>query len=320
MLYYDHNVRIFLFQDDDFSLMSKQDLAWSRSFIECLHKKGIADKILWKINCRSDEVKYDFFRDLQTAGLYMVYLGIESGNSTGLKILNKHISVEQNLHAVKILKQVGLSYDFGFMLFDPSSTIELVIENVGFLKEICSDGSATASFGKTLPYAGTDLDDKMRRENRLYGERWSKDYRFLDKETEDLFGFLCSVFYPWVFGSQSLQAQLRWAKFEIEVLKKFYPNTCGLNEHIERIRFLIHWYNKIFCRIIEDSAETIHSSDSHRTYALDGIQAAAEEQRHWLEDEIALQRQSFYTDSDFPLSLVLGEEYGVVEMRKNKQI
>ena len=312
MLYDDHNVRIFLFQDDDFSLMTQRDLAWSRSFIECLHKEGIADRILWKINCRSDEVKFDIFNELHSAGLYMVYLGIESGNDTGLKMLNKHISVEQNLQAVEILKRIGLSYDFGFMLFDPSSTIELVLENVRFLKKICGDGSATVSFGKTLPYAGTDLEDHMRQENRLCGDRWATDYKFLDHQTEDWFGYLCGVFYPWVFGGQSLQAQLRWAKFEIDVLKKFYPNTMGLNEHLERIRFLAHWYNEILSRVIEDSAEIVLFSDSHHTCALESIQAAAEEQRQWLEDELALQRQSFYTDAGFPLELVLGEQYSAV--------
>jgi hypothetical protein len=87
----------------------------------------------------------------------MVYLGIESGNEEGLQALNKNISVEQNISAVRVLKSLGLRYDFGFMLFDPSSTIETVLENIRFLRKICGDGSATASFGKTLPYSGTEL-------------------------------------------------------------------------------------------------------------------------------------------------------------------
>lgn len=312
MLYDHHNVRIFLFQDDDFSLMTKRDLIWCRRFIKCLHEEGIANQIVWKINCRSDEVKFKTFNELRSAGLYMVYLGIESGNKMGLKMLNKHISVEQNLKAVNILKRVGVSYDFGFMLFDPSSTIKLVLENVRFLRKICGDGSATASFGKTLPYAGTDLEENMRQEGRLSENLWAPDYSFLDHQTEDWFNYLCEVFYPWVFGGQSLQAQLRWAKFELDILNKFYPTTSGLDNHIERIRFLIHWYNEIFCRIIEDSAEIILNSDLHSAYALKSIQSASEEQRQWIEDQLAIQRKSFFTDAEFPLELVLGEDYKAV--------
>jgi anaerobic magnesium-protoporphyrin IX monomethyl ester cyclase len=313
MLYDDHNVRIFLFQDDDFSLMTKRDLMWCRRFVKCLHKAGITNKILWKINCRSDEVDYKIFKELNSAGLYMVYLGIESGNKVGLKMLNKHISVEQNLNAVDTLKRLGMSYDFGFMLFDPSSTIERVLENVHFLRKICGDGSATASFGKTLPYAGTDLEKLMQQEGRLSKDRWTPDYTFQNQETEDWFHYLCGVFYPWVFGGQSTQAQLRWAKFELDVLKNFYPATKGLDDHIESVTFLIHRYNEIMFRVIEDSAEIILSDHSHQAYAFESIQSASEEQREWIEDQLAIQRKSFFTDADFPLELVLGDNYQAVE-------
>lgn len=311
VLHDEYGVRIFLFQDDDFSLMSKRDLAWSRRFIKCLHDDGLAKEIMWKINCRSDEVDLEIFTELRSAGLYMVYLGIESGNEAGLQTLNKHISVEQNLQAVEILKSIEMRYDFGFMLFDPSSTIELVLENVRFLRKICGDGSATASFGKTLPYAGTELEDRMRQEGRLRGDRWAPDYSFLDNRTEEWFVYLCEVFYPWVFGGQSLQMQLRWAMFEEDVLKRFYPATPGLHEHTQRLGFLVHWYNEIFCRIIEDSAEIIRSSDANKAYALKSIQSASVEQRQWLEDQLALQRQAFFSNTGFPLDLVVGEAFGV---------
>jgi anaerobic magnesium-protoporphyrin IX monomethyl ester cyclase len=59
----------------------------------------------------------------------------------GLKVLHKQISVDQNLRAVEILKQVGLLFEFGFMMFDPSSTLESIRANVRFLRAIIGDGS-----------------------------------------------------------------------------------------------------------------------------------------------------------------------------------
>lgn len=306
-LYDEHGVRIFLFQDDDFSLMSKRDRQWTWRFLDCLSQSGMAGNIIWKISCRSDEVEPEIFSALRDGGLYMVYLGIESGNEAGLKTLNKHITVQQNLKAVEILKGLGLRFDFGFMLFDPSSTIDSVLENTRFLKEICGDGSATASFGKTLPYSGTDLEEQMRQEGRLRGDVRYPDYSFLDHQTETWFNYLCEVFYPWVFGDHSLQAQLRWAIFEQDVLDRYYPQAPGLQAHKERLAFLIHWYNEIYCRIVEDSADYFRSPYTKDTRALASIRSAAEQQREWIEKELALERQAFFTEARFPLELVVGK-------------
>ncbi|MDD1654973.1 MAG: B12-binding domain-containing radical SAM protein [Methanomicrobiales archaeon] len=306
-LYHGYDVRIFLFQDDDFSLLSARDREWSGRFVDCLRQSELDGKVIWKISCRSDEIEPEIFTAFRSVGLYMVYLGIESGNEAGLQTLNKHIRVEQNLNAVQVLKNLGLRYDFGFMLFDPSSTMETVLENIRFLKNICGDGSATVSFGKTLPYAGTDLEARMRQEARLCGDPWSPDYRFLEERTGAWFSYLCEVFYTWVYGGQSLQAQLRWGMFEADVMNRFYPSTAGLDEHRGRLTFLVQWYNEIYCKIVEDSAEVFRSADSESRYALMSIRSAAEQQRRWLEDQVALQRQSFFTHSGFPLELVVGE-------------
>jgi len=306
MLFREHQVRVFLFQDDDFALMSKRDREWSWRFLDLLRETEMAGSILWKISCRTDEVEPEIFAALHEAGCSLVYLGIESGNPVGLLTLNKHISVQQNLQAVEILKSLGISYDFGFMLFDPSSTIELVLENVRFLRQVCDDGSATASFGKTLPYAGTDLEQQMRREGRLRGDIRYPDYSFLDPRTEDWFNYLCDIFYPWVFGGQSLQAQLRWALFECDVLNKFYAGIPGIKEFQANVRFLTHWYNHIFCSIVEDSAAAFgpacQSSNIQRS-----IHVAADQQQEWLVNELARQRRDFFTKSTIPLEFVVGK-------------
>ena len=40
------------------------------------------------------------------------------------------------LAAVRLLKSLGIRFEFGFMLLDPSSTFASVRANVGFLREI----------------------------------------------------------------------------------------------------------------------------------------------------------------------------------------
>ncbi|HVN75414.1 MAG TPA: radical SAM protein [Thermoanaerobaculaceae bacterium] len=305
-LYGEHNVRIFLFQDDDFSLMSARDRQWAAAFLDGLSRSPLAGKIIWKISCRADEVEPGIFAAFRTAGLYLVYLGIESGNPVGLSGLNKGITVAQNLRAVETLKKLGIHYDFGFMLFDPSSAVDTVLENVRFLRRICGDGSATASFGKTLPYAGTDLEQQMRAEGRLRGDVTRPDYSFLNPRTERWFAYLCEVFHPWVYGGDSLQSQLRWAQFERDVAEHFYPDAPGLADHGRRLDFLVGWYNNIFCRIVEDSAEVFKAGLLSVDPALASIRSAAERQRAWVEEQLARQRHQFFTRSGIPLGTVLG--------------
>ena len=58
---------------------------------------------------------------MQDAGLYFVYMGLESGTEEGLGTLNKEITVEQNLRAVASSRRSASGIEFGFMLFDPST-------------------------------------------------------------------------------------------------------------------------------------------------------------------------------------------------------
>ena len=67
-------------------------------------------------------------------------MGIESGVEQGLEVLNKEMSVEQNLTGVQTLKDVGINFGYGFMLFDPTSSFDSIRENVKFLRAIVGDG------------------------------------------------------------------------------------------------------------------------------------------------------------------------------------
>ena len=112
-------------------------------------------------------------------------MGIESGVEAGLQVLHKQMTVEQNLNGVRILKELGLAFSYGFMLFDPSSTFESVRQNIGFLRRIVGDGSAGALFCRMLPYGGTPIRDQLAREGRLRGDVTHPDYDFLDLRLND---------------------------------------------------------------------------------------------------------------------------------------
>ncbi|HEX3436220.1 MAG TPA: radical SAM protein, partial [Pseudacidobacterium sp.] len=180
-LHRERRITIFLFQDDDFPLFGPVWRRWAADFVKELHSSGLSQRVIWKMNCRADSVDPEVFAALRDAGLYLVYMGLESGNDEGLKTLHKQITVEQNLRAVEILKQVGLMFEFGFMMFDPSSTLQSVRQNLNFLRAIVGDGSAAAVFCRMLPYDGTPIKDELEAAGRLRGDICYPEYDFLEE-------------------------------------------------------------------------------------------------------------------------------------------
>ena len=70
---------IFLFQDDDFPVRGAFGRRWIDEFTRALDGEGWIGRTLWKISCRADEIDPELFAQMRTAGLYAVYLGLESG-------------------------------------------------------------------------------------------------------------------------------------------------------------------------------------------------------------------------------------------------
>lgn len=254
MLHDEQGATIFLFQDDDFPLAGPVWKRWTREFLSELHRAGLLGRVIWKISCRADVVETELFTEMREAGLYMVYMGLESGSEAGLDVLHKQISVEQNIRAVNTLKSIGVGYAYGFMMFDPSTTFESIGENVKFLRAITGDGSAGAVFCRMLPYDGTPIKATLAAEGRLRGDVCNPDYAFLDPRLEDFYAALRDVVEVtgWIHGHRALSPQLSWAWNEIAVLERLFPPLPGMEEYKQKLREITAASNEILFRVVED--------------------------------------------------------------------
>lgn len=79
--------------------------------------------------CKSKEI----LKALKDAGLYRIYLGIESGSQKILDKMNKRTTVQENLDSINLLKSLGIDCTYGFIMFTPWTTEEDIQENVEFL-------------------------------------------------------------------------------------------------------------------------------------------------------------------------------------------
>jgi radical SAM superfamily enzyme YgiQ (UPF0313 family) len=249
----EHAVRVFLFQDDDFPLWGKAGRRWAEELVGRMHDSGLAGRTLWKISCRAEYVDPELFGILRDAGLFLVYMGIESGVEQGLQILHKQMSVEQNLAAVRTLKQLGILFSYGFMLFDPSSTFESVRENVNFLRQIVGDGSAPATFCRMLPYGGTPIRDLLEKEGRLRGDLTHPDYEFLDLRLNQYHRVLSDTVRPWIHN-EGLSHTLSCTWDELEAVARLVPGVRGAPAYRATLKAITAESNeRLFCLVEQSS-------------------------------------------------------------------
>jgi anaerobic magnesium-protoporphyrin IX monomethyl ester cyclase len=257
MLYDQHDITLFLFQDDDFPVYGAKWRQWARDFCDELHRTGLADRILWKISCRADAVDADLFARMRDSGLYLVYMGLESGNEAGLVSLNKSITVEQNIAAVDTLKRLGIRFEFGFMLFEPSTTFATVREDLAFLRRIVGDGSTAAGFCRMVPYDGTPIKDELIKAGRLRGDVCNPYYDFLDPKLGEFCYDLGQVLKVtgWMHGLDSVSQTLNVASSEFAVMERLFPRLPDIDDYRMTLKAITRSSNALLFAVIEDMAD-----------------------------------------------------------------
>ncbi|MDQ1471083.1 MAG: anaerobic magnesium-protoporphyrin monomethyl ester cyclase [Bryobacterales bacterium] len=254
------NARVFLFQDDDFPLWGNAGRRWADELIGRIQDSGLTESTVWKISCRGEYVEPELFSRLRDAGLFLVYMGIESGVDQGLKILHKEMTVEQNLAAIRTLKEIGIQFSYGFMLFDPSSTFDSVRENVGFLRKIVGDGSAAATFCRMLPYGGTPIRDHLAKEGRLRGDLTHPDYEFLDTRLNQYYLLLDRAMAPWIHND-GISNEFNYALDEFQAMRRLVRGLEQTEVYGNELRSLIGEMNERLFRLVEESSFLFESGD-----------------------------------------------------------
>ncbi|QNI34123.1 cobalamin B12-binding domain-containing protein [Alloacidobacterium dinghuense] len=272
MLHEERGISLFLFQDDDFPVFGPAWHRWTREFLAELYRQDLPSHILWKINARADAVDPDLFAEMRDAGMYLVYMGLESGSEEGLVTLNKSITVQQNIRAVDCLKELNILFDFGFMLLDPSSTFQSILENVAFLRRIVGDGYMAAEFCRMIPYDGTPIKEQLAQQGRLRGDVCNPDYDFLDPRLHDFYAAVSELLNitGWIHGLQALSPQLKNLWSEFAVIERLFPSVPDIQAYKSELRQITKASNEVLFQVVEDLAYAFIEDrrPNHSQYAL----------------------------------------------------
>ncbi|MFQ5740488.1 MAG: B12-binding domain-containing radical SAM protein [Acidobacteriota bacterium] len=212
-LHRQRGVRVILWQDDDFLAGGRLAVRWAHDIASECVARGLHHHLRWKFSCRSDEVKSETLEPLVEAGLTHVYLGVEAGDEADLKDMNKLLKPDVHLRAGEVLRGLGLSFDFGFMLLQPWSTIQSVRNNIQFLREFAGDGASAAGFCRMLPYVGTAVEARLKAEGRLKRRDLQADYSFLEPRLDAFYQWLLDTFEERNFTTSGTLNLLRMLLF-----------------------------------------------------------------------------------------------------------
>jgi radical SAM superfamily enzyme YgiQ (UPF0313 family) len=188
-IYENHGERYFYFADANFFGPGRKGKERAGELAGLLVDNGL--NIKFGIECRVNDVEEKTIGALVKAGLVDVFLGVESGSQRSLTKFRKHTTVEENKSAIYTLRKYGIEPNYGFIMFEPDSTLAEVRANFEFLKEMemLKIPSITAHLlhHKQTIFQGT-FDYKMKSNGSKTGSEimYECDYEFKEKSVEAL--------------------------------------------------------------------------------------------------------------------------------------
>lgn len=142
------------------------------------------------------------------SGCKLLFIGFESISLQGLKEAHKRINKPQEYtQAIKLFHKYGIGVLGAFIFGFDSDDKSVFEETLRFTQEVKLDG---AQFTILTPPPGTELMEKLEKENRTINKNWQ------------CYDFTTSVFQPEKITQKELEAGRKWA------LQKFYSKRSIL--------------------------------------------------------------------------------------------
>lgn len=162
----DHGIRYFYLWGDTVTLNAK---AFSE-FCEELIARDL--DVHWFANARADNlVDLEYVKRLRRSGCWMLSMGIESESDAVRKDMMKRLERQKIQQAFQNLRTTGIK-SFAFFIYGyPGETPESMEQTTRYAIELDAD---FANFYPAVPYPGTALFQKARRDGLLTTEDWTR--------------------------------------------------------------------------------------------------------------------------------------------------
>lgn len=171
---YPDNIR-YRFIDPDFFGSASEE--YSRRVLELasLIQKHVPGIELYVEARVVDIRRRDVIDALRQSGLKEVYLGIESGSEKILTHMGKHSSVADTINATRLLDDLSINYQYGYMMVTPWTEYQDVVDSLALLR-IIGKVQFDKLFNELYLIPGTVLVEQVRKKCRLIREEGTGYY------------------------------------------------------------------------------------------------------------------------------------------------
>ncbi len=202
-----YGIREIVFEDDVFLLDRKRVV----SFCEKLLENHI--KISWSCNARADNVDYELFKLIRSAGCWLVSFGVESGDQEILDKNAKSLDLERIGTAIDAARSAGIFVKGFFILGLPGETETSMRKSIEFAK---NSTMTDVSISKMTPFPGTEIYEKD-----VHSGRFDKDWMNMN--------LLNSVYIPDGLTEELLD------RYYKDFLREFYLRRSIIFQYARRI-------------------------------------------------------------------------------------
>lgn len=212
--------------DDNFTANTRRIEELCTKIVEC-KKKGEMNDFKFYAQIRVDSIlkSPQMIKKMSEAGFWSVLIGIESVNDETLKDMQKRITFNEVLKAIRILHLYNISV-FGSVIigFDFNASEEDIIKEINYMKKIDVD---ILVLNLLTPYPGTPIYKELEEKDLIVTKDWSNYTPFK------------SVYRTQKLSSKKLQELLQYA------FKKYpyHKNAKGFVSRIIKARGFTFVFN-----------------------------------------------------------------------------
>ncbi len=129
-----------------------------------IREKNLHKKCSFGVQTRGDSVNREILEEMKKSGFDSLMFGFETSSNHLMKVINKRETVEDNINAIKLGKELGFSCEATFIFGFPEENYQ---DRINALKIAKSTGLDRARFNNATPYPGTEFYNIALSQNKL---------------------------------------------------------------------------------------------------------------------------------------------------------
>lgn len=248
------NIKKICIYDNSFEDPYYTDKSRIREFINEIKNNNL--KLYFDCSIRAESFKtsedLELLKEMSRCGFYKIIVGFESGNISDLNFYHKRATLEDNYRIADFLNQAKINYIMppGFIMFNPFTSIQSLLENYNFLKSINKGYSFFAFCSFLKVFTNSKMHQYLKNRGvTCYVESYRElvKYNYINKNVEKFADFLFEKRYTSITLSIGLQID-KLKDLVSQVTKKYvaWKDIDVIKANIDEICRLLEEYISIF--------------------------------------------------------------------------